>query len=332
MKLYLATLALLCITGNAQSSTPLTLKETIALPGVTGKFDHFAIDLAGGRLFAAATGSHRVEVIDLKTNKVEQSIEGLGKPHGLAWADATGSLYVADGVLAELRVYKGKPLTLAGSIKLSDDADDMVYDNAHHRLYVGHGGGAVQGNVAVVDTDHFTLITNVAVSAHPEAIDLDAAGRRIFANIADASTVAVISGDTNTITAKWKLIKAAANVPMAFDAGRQRLYVACRTPAALLVLDATSGAEIARASTGAGVDDLFYDAALGRVYVISGAGEVDAFDVNGTSIKAIGVTQTAPGAKTALFVPTEAALYVGVPSTDGHAAEIRVYSTAKEIK
>jgi hypothetical protein len=34
------------------------------------------------------------------------------------------------------------------------------------------------------------------------------------------------------------------------------------------------------------------------------------------------------GAKTALFVPSESALYVGVPATSGKPAEIRVYSTA----
>ncbi|MGB2626679.1 MAG: hypothetical protein WAK20_07800, partial [Candidatus Acidiferrum sp.] len=103
-------------------STPvLQLAKTIVLSGVPGKFDHFAIDLPGNRLFAASGGKHSVEVIDLKTDKVQQSITGLGKPHGLAWVPATGSLYVSDGALAELRVYKGEPLVLAGTIKLSDD-------------------------------------------------------------------------------------------------------------------------------------------------------------------------------------------------------------------
>ena len=140
------------------TSSPLILSKTIALAGVSGKFDHFAIDVAGDRLFAAATGNHSVEVIDLKSGKVAESIGGLGKPHGLAWVDATGSLYVADGSLAELRVYQGTPLKLAGTIKLSDDADDMVFDEAHHLLYVGHGGAsaAAPGKVAIVDTATFT--------------------------------------------------------------------------------------------------------------------------------------------------------------------------------
>jgi len=322
--------ALAILSTAAQAMPPINLQHAIALPGVSGKFDHFAIDLAGHRLFAAATGNHSVEVIDLKTDMVEQSISGLGKPHGLAWVGSTASLYVADGALGELRVYKGSPLKLAGVIELSDDADDMVYDSAHHLLYVGHGGSsaAVPGRVAVVDTTTFTLAASLPVATHPEALDMDADGRRIFANIADSSEVAVIDGATNTVAAHWKLTSAADNVPMAYDGARHRLYVACRTPATLLTLDASSGAELSRVSTGEGADDLFYEAALGRVYVISGAGEVGAFDVNGAAIHSIGVTHTAPGAKTALFVASQSLLYVGVPSAGAQPAEIRVYSTA----
>jgi DNA-binding beta-propeller fold protein YncE len=318
------------VAGYAQAGgTPLTLAKTILLPGIAGKFDHFAIDSTAHRLFVAATGNHSVEVIDLKTAKVEQSIAGLGKPHGLVWDAATASLYVADGTLAELKLYKGSPLKLAGSIKLSDDADDMVFDEAHHLLYVGHGGGsaAAPGNVAVIDTAKFALLANLGVASHPEALDFDEKGRRIFANIADSAEVAVIDGASSTIVAHWKLTGAADNVPMAYDSGRKRLYVACRKPAALLALNTTTGAEIARVTTGDGADDLFYDVAQSRLYVVGGAGEVDVIQADGgTGLKTIGVTHTATGAKTALFVPAEGVLYVGVPATAAKPAEIRVYS------
>lgn len=316
--------------ASSQPSSSLTLRQTIPLSGVNGKFDHFAIDLAKGRLFAAATGNHSVEVIDLKSGRTKESITGLGKPHGLAWVESTGSLYVADGTLAELRVYRGSPLQLAGAIKLSQDADDMVYDDVHHLLYVGHGGGSATapGTVAVVDTSTFTLVATLPVAAHPEALDLDAAGRRIFANIADSGEIAVIDAATNTVAARWKLNKAGDNVPIAYDGARHRLFLACRTPATLLELDGSTGDELSRAVTGEGADDLFYDAVLGRVYVISGSGEVDTFDVNGKSITSAGVTRTAAGAKTALFVPATSRLYVGVPGSSEKPAEIRVYSTS----
>jgi hypothetical protein len=62
-------------------------------------------------------------------DKVQQSITGLGKPHGLAWVKPRAASMLPMGRSAELRVYTGAPLALSGKIKLSDDADDMVYDD-----------------------------------------------------------------------------------------------------------------------------------------------------------------------------------------------------------
>jgi 4-phytase/acid phosphatase len=329
----LFTLCLLasCAISSAQSTPPLSLNRTIPLTGVTGKFDHLAIDTADNRLFIAATGNHSVEVIDLKTDKVEESITGLGKPHGLAWVAATGSLYVADGALGELRVYKGQPLALAGKIKLSDDADDMVYDEANHLLFVGHGGSDAPNpaKVAVVDTRHFSLVADLSVATHPEALDIDPQSGRVFVSIAEASEVATIDTPAKTVAAHWKLTKAADNVPMAFDRENQLLFVACRTPGTVIALDAATGKEVASQPAADGADDIFFDPALRRVYVISGAGEIDSYQVDGTkNLHPLEVVHSAAGAKTALFVPAQNLLYVGVPGVGGKSAEIRVYSTA----
>jgi DNA-binding beta-propeller fold protein YncE len=317
--------------GKAQEQAQtLQLSRTIALPGVSGKFDHFAIDNAGQRLFAAATGNHSVEVIDLKTDKIVQSIGGLGKPHGLAYVAATGGLYMADGTLAELRVYTGTPLTLQGKIKLSDDADDMVYDEASHLLFVGHGGSdaANPARVAVVDTTSFSLVKNLPVATHPEALEIDPQGKRVFANIADSNEVAVIGTAAQSVEASWKLTKAAGNVPAAFDRVHKLLYVACRKPATLLLLDGGTGKEIASLPTVEGADDMFYDADLNRVYVVGGGGEVHVYQADDArGIRAIGVVRTSAGAKTALFDPELHELFVGIPGMNGHDAGVRVYTT-----
>jgi hypothetical protein len=325
------TATILPFTAAAQPQpAPLQLLKSIVLTGVSGKFDHFAFDARDNRLFIAATGNHSVEVVNLNTDKIQQSIAGLGKPHGLAWVSASSSLYVADGTLGELRVYKGSPLALAGTIKLSSDADDMVYDGPRHLLFVGHGGSdaANPARIAMVDTTHFSLTADLSVAAHPEALDIDPRIGRVFANIAESNEVAVIGADSSQVTAHWKLTGAADNVPLAFDAEHNVLYVACRKPGTLIALDAASGKELSSLPAATGADDLFYDSSLRRVYLISGMGEVDAYDVSGRkTLRAIGILHTAAGAKTALFVPERNLLYVGIPSTGANSAEIRVYST-----
>jgi DNA-binding beta-propeller fold protein YncE len=314
----------------AQPVPAVAFQHSITLTGVSGKFDHFAIDLAGNRLFAAATGNHSVEVIDLASGKVAQSITGLSKPHGLAWIAATQTLYVADGALAELRQYRGSPLALAGSLKLSDDADDMVYREAGKSLFVGHGGSgsATPGRIAVVDTVSFQIKSEIPVATHPEALEIDLEHQRIFANIADSGEVAVIDGSGRSAPGSWKLKGADHNVPLAYDSRGSVLYVACRAPAVLLALDGSTGIELARIPIAAGADDLFYDQAGNRVYVITGAGEVDIVKADSRkALRLLGKVSTAAGAKTALFVPSQSLLYVGVPAVAPAPSEVRVYST-----
>jgi DNA-binding beta-propeller fold protein YncE len=229
----LASLLGLCLIAGAQNGASLLLKRTIALPFATGRFDHMAYDAESNRLFVAATGNHSVEVLDIKTSERAETIAGLGKPHGLAWIPREKKLFVSDGTLAALKVYSGSPLKEVASLPLSDDADDMVYDAQTGWLYVGHGGSSasVPGRVAVVDTRTNTLLENLPVSAHPEALERDEHGKRIFVNVADAGEIVVIDGATHAEIATWKLTRAKDNVPVAFAEDKRALLVGCRSPA-----------------------------------------------------------------------------------------------------
>jgi DNA-binding beta-propeller fold protein YncE len=315
----------------AKAETSLKLTQTIVLPSVAGRFDHFAFDAAGDRLFVAATGNHSVEIVNVKTGARIESLTGLGKPHGLAWVPDQGKLFVADGTLAALKVFAGTPLKVIASLPLSDDADDMVYDPQTGLLYVGHGGSSsnVPGRIAVVNTRDNSLVENLPASAHPEALDMDQEGKRVFANIADSSEIVVIDSTTHSIKATWKLSRAKDNVPIAFDQEDHALLVGCRTPARSLSLDGATGVEISDLPSAVGADDLFYEPVRHRAYLISGSGAVDVYEVApDKSLKAVDSIKTGPGAKTGLLVPSLKSLFVAVPATSAQPAEIRMYSTA----
>jgi DNA-binding beta-propeller fold protein YncE len=321
--------ALAKLAALAQDST-LLLEKKIALPNVQGKLDHLAVDEAGNRLFVAATGDHSVQVIDLESGNVIQRLTGMGKPHGLAWVASSHSLYSADGIKGTLNIYQGAPLALMKSIALSEDADDMVYDAMTGMLYVGHGGSdtAHPGQIAVINTKKQTVEAGIPTAAHPEALVIDPSTDRVFVNVAGAAEVAVIDGRTGRQSTVWKLTGARDNVPLAYDEEQHVLFVACRTPARLLLLDGASGKELAELPTDSGVDDLFYDALMHRVYLIAGSGEIDVYKMDANkNLTAAGVMHTAAGAKTGLFIPSRKALYVGVPGSGQTAASILVYST-----
>src|SRR6202011_59723 len=83
--------------ANAQGKQPLQLVATTPLPGFSGDFDHFGIDLKGNRLFLTAEEHQTVEVFELQTGKRIQSITGFEEPHALVYLPDSDRLIVTDG-------------------------------------------------------------------------------------------------------------------------------------------------------------------------------------------------------------------------------------------
>src|SRR5213596_291723 len=90
-------LGALVVGGHAQESMTLKLTQTIPLPGVNGRFDHFAVDVKGLRLFVAALGNNTLEVLDLAAGRRLKSIAGLHKPTGVLFLAEANQIGVANG-------------------------------------------------------------------------------------------------------------------------------------------------------------------------------------------------------------------------------------------
>src|SRR5712692_7644652 len=75
---------------QAQPPAPLHLVQTLKMEkGVTGRFDHMAVDIQGGRLFLTAADHHSIQIFDLKNGKWIRSVTGLGKPAGIVYVPET---------------------------------------------------------------------------------------------------------------------------------------------------------------------------------------------------------------------------------------------------
>src|SRR4029077_4017418 len=89
--------AVFALKAKAQEKLPLKLIATTPMPGFTGDFDHFGLDLKGNRLFLAAEDQKTVEVFDLRTGKHIRSIEGFGHPLTMAYLSESDRLLVTNG-------------------------------------------------------------------------------------------------------------------------------------------------------------------------------------------------------------------------------------------
>ena len=301
--------ALLCMVGSglaAEPGAPLVLERTIALKGVTGRIDHLAVDLARKRLFVAELGNGTVDVIDLASGTVIRRIEGLKEPQGVAFAPDADVLAVASAADGSVRLFRGAKLSPAGTVSLGDDADNIRLDTRTGNLVVGYGNGGL----AVIDPAKGSLISRIPLQAHPEGFQLNSENRRGFVNVPDAREVAVVDMDASRQTASWRIPDLRANFPMALDAARSTIAVVFRNPARLVVFDVRTGRPTSTLMTCGDADDVFFDAKRRRVYVSCGAGNVDAWQQDGSTYRRLNLLKTASGARTSLFVPDLDRLFV----------------------
>lgn len=309
-------------TGRPADMEPLQLTHTIPLPGVSGRFDHFACDAAARRLVVAALGNNSAEVLDLAKFTRLKTIPGLSKPTGVLILTELKQVFIANGNEGALRIFDAVSYAPAARVGGLDDADNTRFDLAAKRIYVGFGDGAL----GVVDPVAGRLVDRIPLGAHPESFQLEAKGPRIFVNVPDAKKIAVVDRDKKAVVATWPMDKWRGNFPMALDEANHRLFVGCRSPARLVVFDTAKGAVVADLEISGDTDDVFYDAKRGRLYASCGAGFLDVIQCReGDRYERIARIATRDGARTGFFSAELDQFYLAVPKRAGSEAEIRIY-------
>ncbi|PYJ14888.1 MAG: hypothetical protein DME96_14795 [Verrucomicrobia bacterium] len=314
----------LCIypTATHGEEAALQLKQTVSLPGVEGRIDHLALDAAGERLFVCALGNNTVEVLDLRKGERIHSITGLGAPQGIVYIPELNRFFVANDKGGIFKIYDGKSYQTVGELDFKDDADNVRYDSATKQIYVGFGSGGI----GIINAAAGEQVGLIKLAAHPEAFELEKRGNRIFVNVPNARHVAVIDRDKGEVVATWKTGDASANFPMALDETNHRLFIGCRSPSKLVVLNTESGNLVASIGISSDTDDIFYDSKRHRIYAICGAGKIDIIEqTSADAYKALAKIDTANGARTGLFVPERDTIFVAVPHRGSQEAEIRAH-------
>jgi hypothetical protein len=195
--------------------------------------------------------------------------------------------------------------------------------------------------VAVLDLDGNT-VGKIATSGHPEALQLEEKGHRIFINSPDNHYVVVADLDTNKVLDHWSNPQC-ENYPMALDEAHHRIFVFCRGAGYVSVINTETGKQVAAISATplSTSDDMFYDASKKRLYILSrlmieksnpradGPGVVDVIqEQDGDHYKKIATYATGYGAQTGLFVPEWGKLFVATRrQPTGQSAEIMIYET-----
>jgi hypothetical protein len=321
LALTLAGVCLACTLPGADHSC-LKLVQTIPLPGVKGRFDHFSIDTKAQRLFVAALGNDTLEVIDLAAAKPLRSISGMSKPTGVLYLPQLNQIAVASGDHGALTILSGADYQPVHHLRALPDADNLRSDSISNLVWIGYGDGAL----GLIDAVAAKQLLQVKLPAHPESFQLESIGTRMFVNVPAAKQIIVIDRVTRSKSDSWPMETFQAGFPMALDEPNHRLFVGCRQPPRLIILDTSNGKLVAHLAVSRDSDDLFFDATRKRLYLSCGEGFIDIIEQTTPDVyKNISEVPTASGARTSFFSASLDRLYVAVPAQEMQPAEIRVF-------
>jgi DNA-binding beta-propeller fold protein YncE len=301
----------------AQEKQPLKLVATTPLPGFSGDFDHFALDLKGKRLFLTAEDHKTVEVFDLEGKHVH-SITGFGQPHAALFLPESNKLIVTDGDddFGRVELVSGENYKILSTIKLPSGVDGAVFNPVNQYYYVESGSdepGAKTHALNIIDTKTFKHIGDIMLpGSHSEAMAVDKAGKKMYVNLTGTNEVGVVDLEARTVASRWPIPSAQTANALAFDETNHRVFIATRKPPTFFVFDTDTGKVVTTLPCTAQNDDMWMDIPRKRIYV-TGTETTAVFEQNDADhYTHVADVPTGFRARTSILVPELNRLYIAV--------------------
>ena len=314
----LATLLLIPgVKARAADNPPLKLTETTPLPGFSGDFDHFGLDLKGNRLFLAAEDHKTVEVFDLRSGKHLHSITGFSQPHAIIYLPAQDKMIVTDGDdFGMVELVDDKNYQIVDKIKLPPGVDGAIFNPVNKYYYVESGSdepGAKTHKLNIIDTQDFKVVGDITVPGnHSEAMIVNKAGTKLYVNLTGVDEVGTVDLSTRKVIAEWPVPDAHVENSMVLDEPNHRLFIATRKPAKFFVFDTESGKVVTTLPCAEINDDMWFDRAHKRIYVTGSDTTSVIEQKDADHYEKIADVPTGFRAKTSIFVPQLRRLYLAV--------------------
>ena len=250
---------------QAPPAKPYQVLKTAKVGG-DGRFDYVYADPDGRRLYVPRMGdTPRVTVFDLDT------LASLGEiPQTAAHGAATDALsHHGFASSSPVAMWDTKTLALIKTIPVSGGPDGILGDAFNHRIYVlSHEAP----NVTVLDAAAGTVLGTIDLSGAPEEAATDGQGH-IYVDIEDKGSVAVIDAQTMKVTTEYSLNgKGGGNAGLALDAKDHVLFVACRDPQVMVMIDSLTGKYLADLPIGRGCDGAAFNPATLECFSSQGDG------------------------------------------------------------
>ena len=292
---------------EASENGPYHVSQIFHIGG-EGGWDYLTVDPEHHLLYVPRT-THTM-VIDAQTGKTVADIPGQTRNHGVALVPSAGRGFITDGSDGSVTVFDLKTYAVLGKVKTDDDSDGVIYDPASGKVLVVCGDPGLLIPISP-DLDLMTGKADapVELGGKPEFLAADGKGKA-YINLVDKNEVAVVDTKTMQVVDKWPTAPGGSPVGMSMDTAGRRLFIGCRKPQKLIVMDANDGKVLADFPIGKGVDATKFD---GEDFASCGDGTITVVgETSPGKFEVVQTVQTPKGARTmgvdtanhTLYLPT----------------------------
>ena len=260
----------------AQSgSQALKPAATLDLPGPPGKrFDYLTIDYDDGYLLSAHLGAGLLYVIDLKTNKVVNTIPDVPGVEGVEYVPELRKVYTSDWHENKIGVVDLRQMKVVAKIPTEDKPDGSTYAAPFHKLYVSDERGKAE---AIIDVQHDRVVKTLHFNSETGMPQYDPVAKLVYVNLQDLNTLAVIDPATDAVAAQYPVAPCKGNHGMALDPEHHRVLLSCEDNNLMAVFDLDKHRVIATLPMADGPDVIKFDPGLRRIYVACYSGAISVF-------------------------------------------------------
>lgn len=277
---------------NPPAEGPYSVQKTAKVGG-DGGFDYVYADSDGRRLYVARGGAGaRVSVFNLDTLEPAGEIANTNA-RGAATDTKSHHGFASSNPVA---MWDTKTMALIKTIPVDGRPDGILADSFNHHVYIFSHSAP---NTTVINAVDGAVLGTIDLGGMPEQAASDGKGH-IYVDMEDKDSVAVIDAATMKMTGQYSLNgKGGGNAGLALDVKNHILFVACRNPQAMVMLDANDGKYLGDVPIGRGCDGAVFNPKTMECFSSQGDGTLTV--IKGSKPNGFMVEQTVktmPGAKT----------------------------------
>ena len=279
------------------------------IPGPVGGWDYVTIDEQARRLYISH--ATQVEVLDIDSGKSIGSIVDTPGVHGIAVVTKAKHGFTTNGRENKLSMFDLATLKTIRKIDVGQGPDGIYFDAATARLFTNNHG---THDSTVIDAMTGAVVGTLALAGDGEQ---HSAGKNGLVWVAIEDTAEIVAFDPKTMRVTKRVAIASAKTPtgMVYDAKTDRIFVACREKPMMIVIDATSGKEVAKFPIGSGADWAEFDSVTKRIFVSTGEGILNVFhQKSADSYEEVAAFKTQQSAKTMAMDKKSGMIYL--PAAD----------------